>query len=109
MSVYVVDGERIRNEIFTDFTCGGNGAVYPWTPLRELWIDQNLSPLDATATLLHEYVEFRHMTRRGLSYEQAHDIATAIEAEFRSTHASADLRRVDFQLVKDALTRVDVP
>jgi hypothetical protein len=29
LAIYLVDGERVRNEIDIDFVNGGNGAVYP--------------------------------------------------------------------------------
>jgi len=81
--VYLVDGERVRNEIDTDFTMGGNPERYRYVPRGEIWIDENLSPPDRRATILHEIVETKHM-KRGLSYEKAHDIATAAEARFRA-------------------------
>jgi len=84
LEIWLVDGERIRNEVDIDFTCGGHHEVYPWyIPDREIWLDNALSPLDRTATLLHELVEHEVMKHRGWNYDRGHDLASKIEAPFR--------------------------
>lgn len=84
LPIYLVDGEKVRNEIDIDFTCGGHRFVYPnYIPGDEIWIDNALSPLDRTATLLHEVVERNLMADKGWGYDQAHDAASARERPFR--------------------------
>jgi len=82
--VYLVDGERVRNEIDVDFVNGGNAAVYPsYIPHDEIWIDDAQHPLDRTATALHELVERDLMLHHGRSYDSAHDLANMYERAFR--------------------------
>lgn len=83
MKVFIVDGEKIRRDVYTDFTMGGNPAVYSFVPHDEIWLDQNLSAGDREATLLHEIVEYRLMMNEKLSYEKAHDKATIVERKLR--------------------------
>jgi hypothetical protein len=101
LSVYIVDGERVRHEHDIDFTMGGNEAIYPkYVPKGEIWIDDALHPLDATATTFHEIVERDLMMRLGWSYDDAHDAASACEIIFRkdlTEHrpSTLDLARVE--------------
>jgi hypothetical protein len=84
LAIYLVDGERVRNEIDVDFVNGGNGAVYPsYVPLDEIWIDDAQHALDRTATALHELVERDLMLHHGLGYDRAHDEADMYERAFR--------------------------
>lgn len=84
LKLYTVSGEHIRNHIDIDFTQGGNEAVYPeYNPKNEIWLDDTTTPLDQTATALHEIVERHLMMTRGMDYDQAHDIASETEMPFR--------------------------
>ena len=104
LAVYLVDGERVRNELDIDFTCGGNEAVYPnYVPKGEIWIDDVLGPLDQTATILHEIVERNLMLGKGWSYERAHDAASSRERPFRSILKRAQTKRLDLARVRAAL------
>jgi hypothetical protein len=42
-----------------------------------------MTTLDQMATILHEFLEMEDMAQRGLSYDEAHDLATARESVFR--------------------------
>lgn len=84
LAIYLVDGERTRNEIDVDFVNGGNGAVYPsYVPGDEIWIDDAQHALDRTATALHELIERDLMRGHGLDYDRAHDAANRYERAFR--------------------------
>jgi len=84
LKVYLVSGRQVRNELDIDFTMGGNEAVYPsYVPRGEIWIDDAADALDRTATCLHEIVERHQMMKNGLSYDAAHEIASAHERPFR--------------------------
>lgn len=106
LTVWIVDGERLRNEVDVDYVCGGNSARYSYCPRTEIWLDQNLSPTDATATLLHEYVEYRLMVKKGLSYEDAHDRASEAERILRGELAARPPKKVDLRVAKDAVKRL---
>ena len=86
--VYAVDGERVRNEVEVDFTMGGTRARWPFIPDGEIWVDACLSEFDRQATIRHEAEEYRQMTARGLRYEEAHDLANAVERRYRRRYAS---------------------
>jgi hypothetical protein len=84
LSIYLVSGERVRDEIDIDFTMGGNEAIYPsYIPAGEIWIDDAAHALDRNATALHEIVERDQMIRFHKDYDAAHDVASATERPFR--------------------------
>jgi hypothetical protein len=88
IAIYLVDGERVRNEIDVDFVNGGNGGVYPsYIPQDEIWVDDAQHALDRTATALHELVERDLMLHRGMGYDRAHDEANVHERALRWTLA----------------------
>ena len=82
ISVFVVDGTKVRSVIDIDFTCGGHEFRYLYIPKNEIWIDHVLRGLDRDATVVHEYIE-RELMRRGVDYNQAHDHASKYEMLFR--------------------------
>jgi len=100
LTIYLVDGELIRNDIDVDFVNGGNGAVYPgYVPLDEVWIDDGQRVLDRTATTLHELIERDLMLHHGRNYDRAHDETNVYESALRRElvrhrPATFDLRRV---------------
>jgi len=84
LSVYLVSGEHVRDQIDVDFTMGGNEGAYPhYVPPGEIWIDDAMHPLDRTATALHEIVERDLMLHHDMSYDRAHDAANVRERAFR--------------------------
>ena len=85
--VYLVNGQAVRENVDLDFTEGGNPSRYGYIPLNEIWIEGQASELGATA--LHEFIEAEAMLKSGLSYDKAHDEASAAERLFRITHPNA--------------------
>lgn len=83
LSVYLVSGEKVRDDLDIDFTMGGNAGRYSYVPMNEIWIDDAMHVLDRTATALHEVVERDLMLHRGMSYDRAHDAANLCEHSFR--------------------------
>jgi hypothetical protein len=84
LAIYLVNGEKIRDEIDIDFVNGGNEAIYPrYIPAGEIWIDDAQHPIDRTATALHELVERDLMLHHGMGYDAAHDAANGHERAFR--------------------------
>jgi hypothetical protein len=96
LTIYLVSGVKVRNQIDIDFTCGGNEAVYPsYVPAGEIWLDDAAGPLDRTATALHEIVERDQMMRFGKDYDHGHDVASAHERPFRQALASRPPKEFD--------------
>lgn len=80
--VVLVDGPKLRDLVFIDFTEGGNTQIYPWLPLHEIWIDI-CNEAEAQPILLHELAEWNRM-RAGASYDAAHNMANVLEQAVRS-------------------------
>lgn len=89
LRIYLVDATAVRklthlNPNAPDFTMGTGDQVWenvtgPW----EIWIADELGPLERRLTMLHEMVERRLMKRRGLTYDAAHEQALAREDYYR--------------------------
>lgn len=104
LPVYLVSGERVRNDIDIDFTQGGNEAAYPgYVPPGEIWIDDAMHVLDRIATIFHEIVERNLVLFGGMDYDDAHDIACKREIEFRKVLARKKPTTTDLRLVTEAL------
>ncbi len=78
MNIVSVDGTKVRLSIDPEFSFGGHHLVYSYVPKGEIWIDITQDPREIPYTLYHELVEYNHM-KKGMTYDQAHDIATAYE------------------------------
>lgn len=56
---------------------GGHHYVFEYVPKNEIWIsDQDTEP---KKTMVHEYIEMKLMKEKGMSYAEAHQIASAAE------------------------------
>jgi hypothetical protein len=86
-TVWLVDGRAVRDLAYVDFTLGGHGRRYRFIPRREIWIDDAVRAQERPAILEHELVELRHMAA-GLSYPQAHELASRAERRFRRQGAA---------------------
>lgn len=104
LSVYLVDGEYVRNTFEIDFTMGGTFARYPeFIPENEVWIDDGMSTLDVCATIVHELVERHRMLALGEGYDEAHDVASGVEIAFRrevKVHRRVSLPKINAWLRK---------
>lgn len=84
-SVWVVDGELIRDFCFSDFTEGGHDFVYSFIPKGEIWLDDDLGQTtDRRLVLLHELKERALMGDQNMSYDSAHAAANEIETFCRN-------------------------
>ncbi len=102
LKIYLVDGEAVRRD-HIEFVSGGHGYVYDYIPKDEVWIDDNQKdkPNDMEATIRHELFEIKKMRDEGLSYENAHELANAMEKEIRQessvdkkTYTLTELREI---------------
>lgn len=104
LPVYLVSGEKVRNEIDIDFTQGGNEAAYPgYVPAREIWIDDAMHALDRIATIFHEIIERNLVLHGGMNYDSAHEIACKREIAFRKELARKKPASTDLRIVTAAL------
>lgn len=86
VAVWLVDGIKIRGGLKAgdiDFTMGGQGYRYLYVPENEIWIDNsNAHRGDLEPVIWHEYLE-RHLMRGGMGYDDAHALASGLEATLR--------------------------
>jgi hypothetical protein len=84
LEVYIVDGQLVRREIFSDFIFGGNEQRYPFIPHNEIWIDDAVSAKEYATTLQHEVLEMNLMRDFQMTYIQAHDSSLMLEVKLRN-------------------------
>jgi hypothetical protein len=84
VKVWIIQGGLVRSLYFIDFTEGGHDLVYPhFVPRNEVWLDDDLSPVERRYVLLHELHE-RHLMSLGWPYPRAHRSASRIEYHCRA-------------------------
>jgi hypothetical protein len=83
LEIWIVDGAKIREEIYPEFLYGGNGQRYRFIPAREIWVDNAVGAEELSYTIAHEMRERSLMARQGLTYGEAHDSALVSERQLR--------------------------
>jgi len=84
VSIWIIDGELVRDKFYVDFTAGGHHFVYSWCPIDEVWLDNDNHPKEQDLILLHELHE-RNLMAKGMGYNEAHKDSSRIEYECRKT------------------------
>ena len=88
ISVWIVDGRKVRSLFDTDFTAGGHDYVYEFVPEDEVWIDNDIVENERGYMLLHELHE-RNRMAAGWPYGKAH--AESSKIEFHCRHHPDEL------------------
>ncbi len=91
LSIYIVDGETVRREIYPDFIFGGNELRYTFVPHNEIWIDNSVSNREYTTTLRHEINEMILMRDASMTYLHAHDSSLMLEVKLRNDFRNESL------------------
>lgn len=92
VSVWIVDGELARSLFFLNFTEGGHNFVYNFIPENEVWIDDDISPLERKFILLHElYERYLMAVKKWTSYDKAHARASRLEYFYRKHPENLDI------------------
>jgi hypothetical protein len=81
--IWIVDGNKVRREIFDEFLFGGNPERYTFNPEDEIWIDNSITSEELETTIVHELNERHLMNKFGMSYFDAHDSSLALEVIMR--------------------------
>jgi len=81
-AIWIVDGRAVRDYFDPNFTHGGHHLRHRFIPRREIWIDDAIVARELEYTLAHELYELGLM-RGGMSYDDAHDRALAVEKSLR--------------------------
>jgi hypothetical protein len=87
-NIWIVDGAAVRREIFPEFLYGGNAQRYLFIPSKEIWIDNTIACEEYEYTVAHELLERSLMAKKGMSYDNAHNRALALEQQMRHTDDS---------------------
>ena len=69
--VWVVDGFKIRRDIYPDFGFSGNYLAYKFIPNNEIWIDASMSCEELMYSIFLETNEIKYM-KNGLIYDDAY-------------------------------------
>ena len=87
-NIWIIDGYKVRHNIYNSFLYGGNEQRYPFTPKGEIWIDNALSCEEFEMTLIHEINERHLMAKFGWTYLKAHDSSLQLEVKTRRLYDS---------------------
>jgi len=82
VSVWIVDGKKVRDLFDIDFTEGGHDHVYEFVPEKEVWIDNDVPQEERMFVLLHELHE-RNRMGDGWPYSKAHAESSKLEYQYR--------------------------
>jgi hypothetical protein len=91
ISVWLINGKLVRDNLYIHFTEGGHHYVYKFIPKNEVWIDDSLNPKEYDYVLYHELIERNLMKMNKYSYAQAHDVAIKIEDALRKTRTDPNM------------------
>jgi hypothetical protein len=96
IKVWVVDGKKVRDLLYVEFTEGGHDKVYPFIPKGEIWLDDDNEVSENKVILLHEVFE-RNLMAGGGKYDKwdlrandAHKEASTIELYYRKNPDGLD-------------------
>jgi hypothetical protein len=71
VDIWVVDGYKIRREIYPDFGFSGNSSAYKFIPGNEIWIDASITCQETEYSIQLELKEMAYM-KSGLPYDDAY-------------------------------------
>ncbi|MGA1977276.1 MAG: hypothetical protein ABSG89_05400 [Bacteroidales bacterium] len=82
-NIWIIDGNRVRQNIYKEFLYGGNEQRYLYNPKGEIWIDNAISCEEFDLTVAHELNERHLMAKFGWTYDNAHDSSLMLEQVIR--------------------------
>ncbi len=82
ISIWRVDGSYIRTNMDEEFTNCGQHYRFKYIPKGEFWLDQEAAPDEQEFFIHYLTVEHRAM-ERGMSYEDAREVADKVQREDR--------------------------
>lgn len=71
VEIWVVDGYKIRRDIYPDFGFSGNSNAYMFIPPNEIWIDASITCQEMEYSIQLELKEMAFM-KNGLKYDEAY-------------------------------------
>ena len=91
ITVWIVDGQKIRTSVEKEFTNFGQHFRFSCIPPNEFWLDKEAQPNERGFFIDHLLVEWLAM-RDGMSYEKA--IVLADKREMSERRKTGDLKKV---------------
>jgi hypothetical protein len=82
-SIWIIDGNLVREKIYREWLYGGNEQRYVFNPKGEIWIDNDISAEEFDLTVAHELNERHLMAKFGWTYQAAHDSSLSLEQTIR--------------------------
>ena len=79
ITVWLVNGETVRDRYYVPFIEGGNHGRYKFVPVNEVWLEYTMHPDELPFILVHECVERYLMLVHGWKYARAHNFASDVE------------------------------
>ncbi|MEK7504361.1 MAG: hypothetical protein AAB550_02585 [Patescibacteria group bacterium] len=104
VTVWLVDGELVRDLYYIEFTEGGHHYVYDFVPKYEVWLDDDLETAELPYVLLHELHE-RNLMHTGLTYNHAHHSSSIIEYKCRRDPSKLE-EYIKFEVLKSSDSKV---
>ena len=89
--IFVVDGQKIRDELDIEFTNFGQHYRFDYIPLYEFWLDAEGEENERNYFIDHLLVEWKAMNE-GLTYEDA--LSMGREEEIKERHKSKRSERI---------------
>jgi hypothetical protein len=71
ISIWIVDGYKVRATIFPDFGFSGNDLAYHFIPSGEIWLDGQASPEETEYSITAELIQ-RRMILNGATFDSAY-------------------------------------
>lgn len=94
LSVWIVDGSKVRRDLEPNFSFGGHDQKYRFVPKGEIWLDAAMSVEEAYFVLFHESIE-RKLMAAGKSYEVSYPSAVAAQLDERKRQLELALDHED--------------
>jgi hypothetical protein len=74
VDIWIVDGYKVRRDIYPDFGFSGNSSAYHFIPENEIWIDASITCQEIEYSIQLEMKEMAYM-KNGLVYDEAYSKA----------------------------------
>jgi hypothetical protein len=82
VTVWIVDGYRVRKNIFPDFGFSGNDLACRFIPPNEIWIDGQVTAEEMEYSIAAELME-RKLMKQGRSFSDAYEASVGMVSELR--------------------------
>jgi hypothetical protein len=109
LKLYSVDGKYVRDNLYSDFSQGGNDMAYPeFVPIAEIWYEE-LMENEKEHIIKHEKDE-RDLIVGGKTYDQAHEIVKEREDSERGEKETIepDVKIISEEIITPTQTEEEV-